>query len=148
MGTSLVDIVSFVFMPNHFHALLRERGNGNISIFMHKLLVSYAKYINQKYDRRGHVFESKFHSRHIDSNEYLLKISAYLHLNPKNLLKWHRKEHQYPWSSFQDYIGENRWRKLLARNTILEQFDFKKQDYRRFVEESRGDDDEFSSHLT
>lgn len=141
----LIDIVSFSIMPNHLHFLLGERANGNISLFMHKILVSHAKYLNKKYERRGHVFESKFHSRHIGDNEYLLKASAYIHLNPKDLPQWHKKEHKYPWSSFQDYVSENRWGGLLATDIILEQFNLDKDGYRKFVEESRNNEEDWFS---
>ena len=43
----------------------------------------------------------------------------------------------YDWSSFQDYVGENRWGKLLKTDTALQSFDGDKEAYRIFVEEAR-----------
>jgi REP element-mobilizing transposase RayT len=139
-GDPLVDIACFCLMKTHFHLILGERGNANISKFMHKLMVSFAKYINIKYERRGHVFESKFHSKLLDSNEYLLRASSYIHLNPKDMKEWHHKEHRYPWSTYQDYIGTNRWGVLLKNDIILSQLKHKKE-YQEFVEEGRLEDD-------
>ncbi|MFH0803511.1 MAG: transposase [Candidatus Tagabacteria bacterium] len=135
IGEPLVDIVCFCLMPTHFHLLVKERGDGNVSKYLHKILVSHAKYINLKYKKRGHLFESNFHSKHIDDNDYLLKISCYIHKNPKDLKSWKNKEHLYPWSSYQDYILENRWQHLLKKGIIEKQFK-NLQEYKNFVEEN------------
>src|SRR3989344_1060267 len=37
----LVDIGAYCLMPNHFHLLIRETGDGNISRFMLKLQTGY-----------------------------------------------------------------------------------------------------------
>jgi putative transposase len=134
LGTPLVGIINFCFMPNHFHLLLEERSDGGISKYLQKLLTSHAKYYNLRHERRGHLFESNFHSRCIDTNNYLLRVSSYLHKNPKDILRWKNNEDKYPWSSYQDFIHENRWGKLLSKNIIEGQFKNKK-DYQRFIEE-------------
>ena len=141
---TLVEIGAYCLMPNHFHFLLRERKDGNISIFMHRVLVSYAKYFNLKYERRGHVFESKFNAKHIVDDNYLLRVSSYIHLNPKDLRAYKRKEQDYPWSTFQDYVKENRWGKLLCTNPIKDNFSNPREHY-NFVSGARSDiiDSEF-----
>lgn len=131
----LVDVVCFCLMPTHFHLLLKETEDGNISKYLHRILVSHSKYINIKYDRRGHLFESKFNSKHIDSNDYLLILSSYIHKNSKDLLNWKNKENEYPWSSYQDFIRNNRWNHLLSRDIIMSQFKNNKE-YKDFVEEN------------
>lgn len=136
IGNPLVKLVNFCLMKTHFHCTLGENKNGNISHFMHKILVSFAKYLNKKRERRGHVFESNFHSRPLDTNEYLLRASCYIHLNPKDIKGRKDKEKYYPWSSYQDYVGKNRWGKLLHPEIVLTQFDGS-ADYERFVEEAR-----------
>lgn len=140
-GVPLVDIISFCLMPNHFHLLLGEKEDSNISAFMHRILVSYAKYLNLKYERRGHVFESKFHSKFIEDNEYLLRASAYIHLNPKDIKGFKRKEKNYAWSSLQDFVDENRWGKLLNTEPITAQFENQKA-HQSFVDSARPDFDE------
>jgi len=134
LGDPLVDIVSFSLMPTHFHLLLKERGDSNISKYLHKILVSHAKYFNLKYKRRGHLFENKFNSKYIDTNEYLLIISSYIHKNAKDLPGWKNNEHNYPWSSYQDFVSENRWQHLLNKDIIEKQFNNPKE-YKKFVEE-------------
>jgi len=49
-------------------------------------------------------------------------MSPHIHRNPREIKGWENKEHLYPWSSFQDYIKENRWGEFLSPNIVLEQF--------------------------
>ncbi|MEK7501012.1 MAG: transposase [Patescibacteria group bacterium] len=139
IGLPLVDVLCFGLMPTHFHLLLREKRAGGISSFMHKVATSYAKYYNIKYDRRGHVFESTFRSKFIGDNRYLLYVSRYIHRNPEKLLGEGRWQ-DYNWSSYQDFVGQNRWDRLLDRGPILLQFSM--EEYREYVELSL--DEEYS----
>jgi putative transposase len=135
IGKPLIEIICFCLMPTHFHLLLRELQDSNISKYLHKVQTSHSKYINLKYDRRGHVFESRFHSRHINNNDYLLNISVYIHKNSKDLKGWTGREIEYPWSTYQDFVVENRWQHLIKPDIILDQFKNGK-DYHHFVEEN------------
>lgn len=145
IGNNLVEIVGFCCMPNHFHLILRENKDGNISAFMHKLLVSYAKYFNLKHERRGHVFDRTFEAKHLSDSNYLLRALAYVHLNPGSIKGWKGREYKYPWSSYQDYISENRWGKLLKTRFLLDYFDSDKEVIRRFIETARGNNYELVS---
>ena len=131
----MVELVAFALMPNHFHLILRELRDNGVSKFMQRLGNSYTKYFNIKNERAGHLFSSRFHSRLIDTNEYLLHLSSYIHKNPRELAGLKNKEHFYPWSSFQDYIKENRWGSFLKKAIIFEQFQ-NPQEYWHFVKTS------------
>lgn len=134
-----VSLESFALMPNHIHIALQEIQEQGVSNFMQRLLTGYAKYFNAKYTKIGHVFEGPFRAVFIDSNEQLLYLSAYIHHNPRELLEWKNKEHQYPWSSYKDYIGENRWGEFLNPQIVLDQFPTRKA-YHDFVERSGAKD--------
>ena len=130
-----VELISFCLMPNHFHLILRGNTKDAISKFMQRLGNAYTKYFNAHHKRNGHLFGSGFQSIHIDTNEYLSYLSAYVHLNPRELKQWRGKEVLYPWSSFQDLVKEDRWSEFLNHSVITEQFDNPKE-YFNFVEES------------
>ncbi len=89
-GDTLVDIGAYCLMSNHFHLLIREKADGNITLFMQKLATAYVMYFNKKYDRTGSLFEGKFKSQHINSDRYLKYIFSYIHLNPIKIIdsKW------------------------------------------------------------
>lgn len=122
IGKPLVGVVAFSLMPTHIHLLLEEKSDRGISSYLHKILTSHAKYFNLKYDRRGHVFESKFNSRHIDSNRYLLYVSRYIHRNHDKLNNCSGRLESYPWSSYKDFVESNRWGRLLSTELITSQF--------------------------
>ncbi|MEK9209274.1 MAG: hypothetical protein AAB926_00390 [Patescibacteria group bacterium] len=63
-----------------------------------------------------------------------MPLSFYIHKNPYKLKEWRGREEKYPWSSFQDFLGDNRWGKFLNPSIILEQFN-NGEDYKRFVNE-------------
>jgi len=49
--------------------------------FMHRLGGGYTMYFNNKNKRSGSLFQGKFKARHVDSNDYLLHLSAYINGN-------------------------------------------------------------------
>ena len=118
---SLVNIGAYCLMPNHFHLLITQSEDDNISNFVQKLSTSYSMYFNKKYKRTGSLFEGKFKSQHLGTDRYLKYIFSYIHLNPIKLIQkdWkekgikNRKEaveylKGYPYSSYLDYIGVQR----------------------------------------
>lgn len=117
-----VELVSFCLMPNHFHLILREIGEVGISRYMQRLLNAYTKYFNTRYKRSGHLFSGPFRAVLVDNDEYLDYLSAYIHLNPKELKGWRNREVEYFWSSFQDFVKENRWRQFLCPSVIMDKF--------------------------
>lgn len=131
----LVKLHNFSLLPNHFHLLLEEVEEGGISKYMQRVSNAYTKYFNIKYKESGHLFQNRFQAVHIEDNEQLLYTSAYIHLNCRDNKKWLNKEHLYPWSSYQDYLQNNRWNNLLTTDLILDQFDDPK-DYQETVESS------------
>jgi len=52
-------ILAWVLMANH---LLLFSGLQGISQFMRRLLTAYAIYFNQRYRRRGHLFQDRYKS--------------------------------------------------------------------------------------
>lgn len=114
-----VELISFALMPNHFHVLIYEKKKGGISKYMQRVLLAYTKYFNTKYDQSGHLFQGPYKAVHQRSEKQLIYTSAYIHRNPYELKEWRRKEHKYPWSSYQDYVSKNRWGDLLKTKIIL-----------------------------
>jgi putative transposase len=145
LGERLVELVAFTIMPNHFHLIIKELGDANISDYMQRVLDAYAKYFNTKYKTVGHLFEGPFRAIHAVENYHILYLSAYLHRNPRDIPKWKNREHRYPWSSYQDYLGNNRWGKLLATNVILNEFK-NSTEYKNYVESSGAKEIALDSH--
>lgn len=130
-----VELTGFALMPNHFHLIVCELKENGISRYMQRIQNAYTKYFNTKYKKSGHLFQGPFQIKHIEDNEQLLHLSAYIHRNPREIKQWKNKESDYSWSSFQDYIKKNRWNDLLRHQIITEQFSDSKE-YNEFVKTS------------
>lgn len=130
-----IELINFSLMPNHFHATVKELKEKGISNYMQRSLNSYTKYFNTKYEISGHLFQGPFKAVHINSDEQLLYLSAYIHRNPREIKQWKNNEHKFPWSTYQDYTIKNRWGAFLEQNIITEQLSFGKE-YQNFVESS------------
>ena len=83
----------------------------------------------------GHLFQGPYGAVHVEDNDQLLHLSAYVHKNPTALAGWRKESEKYPWSSFTDYVHKNRWGKLLDPAVILGQFG-NKDEYFKFVRTS------------
>ena len=104
-----VEIVAYCLMGNHFHLLLKQLKENGIVKFMAKFTNSYTKYFNTKHERVGPLFQGVFKAVHIESDEQLLHLSRYVHLNPVTNFKIKADElGSYQWSSYPQYLGYNK----------------------------------------
>jgi len=102
---SLVKIIAYTINPNHYHFILQQSIDNGISTYMHKIGTSYTKYFNLKYNRSGHLFQGKFKASHINSNERLLWLSAYVNGNAE--IHKIAKATDWQWSSYQEYLEKS-----------------------------------------
>ena len=135
IANQYLELACFAFMPNHFHLIVYEKKEKGISQYMQRVLNAYTKYFNAKYKKTGHLFQGPFKAVHIESNEQLLHLSAYIHRNLREIRNWKNREHLYIFSSYQDYFKENRWGNLLKNQIIMEQFS-SGEDYKKFTDTS------------
>lgn len=118
---SLVSIISYTLMPNHFHILVYENQEGGISKFMLRLLTAYSMYFNTKYERSGPLFVHPFRSQYISNESHFMWLFSYIHLNPIKIIKKNFKHEgignkkvagdfldSYKYSSYHEYKGINR----------------------------------------
>jgi REP element-mobilizing transposase RayT len=111
---------AFCLMQNHFHLIIEQKEDIPISNLISRLCTSYAKYINKKYKKVGHVFQDKFKAVLIENNPQLMWTSAYIHMNPvKDKIVKHPSE--YLWSSYNDY-ALNRNLPITTKELLLDTF--------------------------
>ena len=97
----LVEFVCYCLNPNHYHFILRQLIENGISEFM-KRMGGYTWYFNNRQKRNGALFQGTFKSNHINSNEYLLHVSAYVNLNNR----FKGKPYLLSKSSWDEYLGK------------------------------------------
>ena len=143
----LVEVLAFCFMPNHIHLLVRQIKNDGITQFMRKVGTGYAAYFNEKYNRKGHLFQSRFRAVYIENDEQFKTVFVYIHTNPISLIesKWKEKGiynpekvirflENYKWSSYSDYIGRKNFPSVTRRDFLSEVMSGK-DGCRKFVED-------------
>lgn len=116
----LVELVAYCLNPNHFHLLLREKQENGLSTYIKKVCTGYAMYFNQKNKRSGVLFQGRFKSVHIDSNDLLLYLSVYVNCNSE--VHGVAKALEYPWCSYSEYLYKASEEVICQKATILEQF--------------------------
>lgn len=130
--TRLVNFVAYAINPNHFHFILEPIAENGVRRFMHKFTMGYSKYFNTKYRRSGALFQGKYKSIHIDSNEYLLYLSAYINLN--HLVHSEKREgFSMAETSWGEYMGLVK-KPLCDSSVVLLQFKNSKK-YKEFAED-------------
>lgn len=126
-----VDILTFCFMPNHIHLLLRQLIENGISKFMAKVQNGFSHYFNISHERIGHLFQGNFGAVRIGNDDQLLHVNRYIHLNPISsyLVKLEDLE-RYKYSSYHEYIGK----RIGPCNTKEILMFFKNiEDYQKFI---------------
>lgn len=104
----LITIIAFVLLPNHFHFLVKQKIENGISKFFKNISDSYTRYFNTKHERLGPIFQGQFKAVRIESDQQLLHLSRYIHLNPYTsfLVKTLDQLQNYPWSSLPQYLSK------------------------------------------
>ncbi|MBJ6137320.1 transposase [Marinobacter litoralis] len=96
-----VDIHAWVFMSNHTHLLLTPKTDDGLSAFMKSLGQCYAQYYNARHERTGGLWEGRFKSCLVDTEEYFLQCQRYIELNPVK-------------AGMVDYPGNYQWSSYLC----------------------------------
>jgi putative transposase len=94
-----VAVHAYVLMTNHVHLLMTPETEKGVSQLMQALGRYYVMYINKTYQRSGTLWEGRYKSTLVDSDNYFLLVSRYIELNPVRAgMVSHPSE--YPWSSY------------------------------------------------
>ena len=146
-----VLLFAYCLMPNHFHLFI-ETPRGNVQQFMGRLGTAYGMYFRYKHARPGHCFQGRYKAPLVEGDEYALRLTRYIHLNPikvpsatglSDLEKWEvLKRHR--WSSLAGYMSarqteeliDYRWRGLLGAHRSGQAA------YRAYMGQMLGVDDE------
>ena len=129
---ALVKFIAYCIMPDHYHLVVKVLVDNSLPYFIGKVENSFTRYFNKKTKRKGPLWQSRFKAVEVKTNEQLLHLTRYIHLNPTSddLVK---KPEDWEWSSYREYIGNE---KVLGE--YLNEIEVTTvQQYRRFVEERK-----------
>lgn len=126
----LVEIMAYCLNPNHYHFILKQVSEKGIEKFMHKVGTGFTNYFNAKNERTGALFQGKFKSIHINKDQYLTNLSAYVNLNFR-VHKIKGLALKLTKSSWGEYMGENH-ENICEKKVVLNYFKDKEQ-YKKFA---------------
>ncbi len=123
-----VKVISYCIMPDHYHFLLKILKSETFSKLINTIEDSYTRYFNIKFHRKGPLWQNSFKSVEIRSNEQLLHVSRYIHLNPTTNQLVDRPE-DWIFSSYKDFITDETILKKYMKEISIDNID----DYKIFV---------------
>ncbi|OGV93333.1 hypothetical protein A3B57_01875 [Microgenomates group bacterium RIFCSPLOWO2_01_FULL_47_10] len=109
-----ITLHAHCLMPNHYHLLISQKNSDDINFFMRSINSQYVRYYNSHHNRIGPLFQSRYKAVSVNSDEQLLYLTKYIHVNPTALftsgtvpeVKLSREQLlQYPYSSLNNYLG-------------------------------------------
>jgi REP element-mobilizing transposase RayT len=115
-----VVLLGFCLMTNHVH-LLVDGTVENVTKTVHWLHGCYASSFNRRHRAEGHVFDRRFGSTVIKSDEHLMRTYRYIARNP-DAAGLCRRPAEWLWSSYADTIGVRRLYPFVAVEQLLAQF--------------------------
>ena len=100
-------IFAYCLMGNHVHILVKT-DDISLDSIMKRVVVKFVYYYNVKYSRIGHLFQDRYKSEPVETDEYFLQVIRYIHQNPiKAGICEKMKEYKY--SSYNDNLTEGRF---------------------------------------
>lgn len=107
------SLYAFMLIQDYVKLLIELSSGTTISQLMHDINSSYTKYFNSRYVRKGHLFQERFRAMVVEKDLYLKKLTAYIHLLPREKGLIERLE-DYPWTSYRAYMGQDTLKKDLC----------------------------------
>jgi REP element-mobilizing transposase RayT len=90
-------LYAYCLMGNHLHLLVKETDEP-LSQIIKRLGARYVYWFNRKYGRSGHLFQDRFKSEPVETDDHLATIVVYIYQNPvKAGICGHPSD--YEWSS-------------------------------------------------
>jgi putative transposase len=148
----LVDLLCWAAPLNHSHNLVQEKIEGGASIFSKKIFGGYTKYINEKYDRNGVLFQGRSKIIKVQREPHFFYLPFYITANLIDLIEpgWKKKGiknikkvmdflENCRWSSFPDLIGKENFPLLINKNLFYEIFGTNEKKFKNdFIEWLKG----------
>jgi REP element-mobilizing transposase RayT len=97
------SVYAVCLMTTHYH-LIVELSDANLSAGMSVVNGGHARLFNERHERRGPVFERRFWSELVETDEHLADAIRYVALNPVEAGIVERPQ-DWPWSTYGQLVG-------------------------------------------
>jgi putative transposase len=99
-----IAVHAYVFMGNHIHLLLTSPQPDALSRVMRNTGQCYVQAFNRRHRRSGTLWQGRFKSCLVDTEQYMMTVYRYIELNPVRAAMVERPE-QHRWSSVHANLG-------------------------------------------
>lgn len=79
-----IELVAYCLLPTSIHLIVRQEEEKGITSFMRRVNTAYVMYFNNKYRRRGTLFEGSYKAVSVDEEE-LADFVRFVHAKPLEL---------------------------------------------------------------
>lgn len=101
------QVHAYVLMTNHVHLLVTPTTNDGLAKLMQSVGRRYVQYVNRIYKRSGTLWEGRFKSSLVQTEDYFLLCQRYIELNPVRACMVDDPA-QYRWSSYRHHaLGQH-----------------------------------------
>ncbi len=95
-----VKLLAWCLMPNHFHLLVQPEEADQLNKWMQWLMTTHVRRYHKHYGTSGHVWQGRYKSFIVQTDEHLLTVVRYIEANPVRAALAPTAQ-QWPWSSHQ-----------------------------------------------
>jgi putative transposase len=88
----------YVLMGNHVHLLMTPGSEDSLPKTMQSIGIRYVHYFNKRYERTGGLWDGRYRTKLVETDEYLIACYRYIEMNPVRAGMVDKPE-DYPWSS-------------------------------------------------
>lgn len=97
-----IELLAYCLMPNHFHLLVKQKGEREIVSWMRALMTRYTSYSNRRHNRLGPLLQGDYRGVLVGDDEQFVYLTRYIHRNPLSLK---RSDLYGQPSSYLNYLG-------------------------------------------
>ena len=130
-GEKLVEIIAFCLMPTHYHLTLQQLADSGISKYISNVQNSYTRYFNTRHRRKGPLWEGKAKRVLVKTDDQLMQLTRYIHLNPTTSYLTENPE-RWQFSSYNEYISKDIQYPICNSSKLL---DISPDKYKTFTED-------------
>lgn len=127
----ILKFIAYSIMPDHYHILIRILSSNALSKYISDVENSFSRYFNTRFKRKGPLWQSRFRAVRIKTNEQLLHVSRYIHLNATTSSLVENPE-DWKFSSYSKYLEKDFLIKYMHDISISD-----KETYQRFVKDQK-----------
>jgi|TARA_Y100000031_G_C8214775_1_gene382814 REP element-mobilizing transposase RayT len=76
-----ISILVYCLIPNHFHILVQQKSEIDVSRFVQSLNNAFVQGMNRQLKRKGTLYEGRTQAKLVKDENYLMHACRYIHLN-------------------------------------------------------------------